>query len=192
MNTQLKRQRRPAVSLRDVAEYTGLTPGTLSSVLNNAPSSRSVPQHTKDRIFAAVRHLNYKPNYIARALRNKRTYTLAVLADDIGEHSVALVMSGVERCLKQRNYFLMVGSHRNDAAEFARCSSVFVQRGVEGLITLGPVFGQTPELPVVSVEVGPLPSMIGDGWREQLQRKGQNAAVLLLERIETEGEALAS
>ncbi len=73
MNQQGKRSQSAGVSLKRVAEYTGLTPGTLSAVLNNAPSARSVPQHTRDRIFAAARALNYRPNYIARALRNKRT-----------------------------------------------------------------------------------------------------------------------
>jgi DNA-binding LacI/PurR family transcriptional regulator len=57
------------VTLRTVADYLGLTPGTISAVLNNTGASQRIPQPTKDRIFAAARDLNYQPNPLARALR---------------------------------------------------------------------------------------------------------------------------
>jgi DNA-binding LacI/PurR family transcriptional regulator len=58
-----------AVTLKSVADYVGLTSGTVSLVLNRAPQSSSIPQPTQDRIFAAARKLNYQPNPFARALR---------------------------------------------------------------------------------------------------------------------------
>jgi hypothetical protein len=60
-----------AVTLKTVAESVGLAPGTVSLVLNNAPGSASIPQRTKDRVFAAARELNYQPNPVARALRTQ-------------------------------------------------------------------------------------------------------------------------
>jgi DNA-binding LacI/PurR family transcriptional regulator len=60
------------VTLKVVAQYVGLTPGTVSLVLNNAPQSLSIPQQTKDRVFAAARKLNYQPNLFARALRTRQ------------------------------------------------------------------------------------------------------------------------
>src|SRR5205809_923387 len=57
------------VTLRTVAEHVGLTPGTISAVLNNTPGARRIPQSTRDRIFAAARELNYQPNPLARGLR---------------------------------------------------------------------------------------------------------------------------
>ena len=56
-------------TLRTVAEHLGLTPGTISAVLNNTRAAERIPQTTKDRIFAAVRAFNYQPNPLARALR---------------------------------------------------------------------------------------------------------------------------
>ena len=52
-----------AVTLKAVADHVGLTPGTVSSVLNQAPSSRSIPQRTKTRILAAARTLFLKLGY---------------------------------------------------------------------------------------------------------------------------------
>ncbi len=57
------------VTLRMVADHVGLTPGTISAVLNDTYAARRIPQPTKDRIMAAVREFNYQPNPLARALR---------------------------------------------------------------------------------------------------------------------------
>ena len=57
------------VTLKMVADHVGLTPGTISAVLNDTHAARRIPQSTKDRIMAAVREFNYQPNPLARALR---------------------------------------------------------------------------------------------------------------------------
>jgi hypothetical protein len=58
------------VTLKTVADHLGLTPGTISAVLNDTAGARRIPQATKDRIVAAARELNYQPNPLARALRS--------------------------------------------------------------------------------------------------------------------------
>jgi DNA-binding LacI/PurR family transcriptional regulator len=60
------------VTLKTVGDYVGLAAGTVSQVLNNTPHSKLIPQHTKDRVFAAARKLNYQPNLFARALRTSQ------------------------------------------------------------------------------------------------------------------------
>jgi DNA-binding LacI/PurR family transcriptional regulator len=57
------------VTLRTIADHVGLTPGTISAVLNNTRAADRIPQTTRDRIIAAARELNYSPNPLARALR---------------------------------------------------------------------------------------------------------------------------
>ena len=87
------------VTLREVAERVGLAPGTVSAVLNKAPSSRAIPKHTQQRIQAAAEELNYRPNFLARSLRKKRTYTVGLIIEEIGDAYGALVISGVEAYL---------------------------------------------------------------------------------------------
>jgi len=65
------------VTLRTVAEHVGLTPGTISAVLNNTRAADRIPQHTRDRVIAAARELNYSPNALARALRSGKSATFA-------------------------------------------------------------------------------------------------------------------
>src|SRR6202008_4935263 len=100
-------QKPQVITLKAVAEHLGLTPGTVSAVLNNAPSARSIPPHTKNRIRAAAEELNYRPNFFARTLRNKRTYTIGVIAEEIGDSYGSAIISGVEQFLRKHDYFFL-------------------------------------------------------------------------------------
>jgi LacI family transcriptional regulator len=139
------------VTLRQLAAHVGLTPGTVSAVLNNAPSARAIPQRTKDRIFAAAEELRYRPNFFARSLRKKRTYTVGVVAREIGDPSVALIISGIEAALRQKNYFFLTAVDRQEPRAFAQYSEILVERGVEGIITVDVSPPDAPSLPTVAV-----------------------------------------
>ena len=139
------------ITLRTVAEYVGLTPGTVSAVLNNSDASRSVPPDTKKRILAAAAELNYRPNFFARSLRVKRTYTIGVITEEIGDPYGGMVISGIERYLRQNGFFFLTVAHRHDARLLKDYSHLLLQRGVEGFITVDTSISQVPPLPTVAV-----------------------------------------
>jgi DNA-binding LacI/PurR family transcriptional regulator len=140
-----------AATLRAVAERVRLTPSTVSHVLNNSPAARSVPEPTKKRILAAARELNYRPNFFARSLKVKRSHTIGVIAEEIGDAYGSLVISGIERYLRQENFFFLTVAHRHDEKLLARYSDILQQRGVEGFITVDTVLAEEPILPTVAV-----------------------------------------
>ena len=88
------------VTLKRVADYVGLTSGTVSLVLNRAPQASSIPQPTQDRIFAAARELNYRPNLFARALRVGPGLQANSTDDDAGKATGALMFVGTENFLR--------------------------------------------------------------------------------------------
>src|SRR5580698_9416005 len=142
----------PAViTLKAVAERVGLTPGTVSAVLNDSPSARSIPQETKKRIHAAAKELNYRPNFFARTLRNKRTYTIGVIAEEIGDSYGSMVISGIEAHLRKMDYFFLTVAHRHDQNLLSQYSELLLQRGVEGFITVDTTVLEAPPLPMVAV-----------------------------------------
>src|SRR5215472_4584006 len=106
--------REPKVTLKTIAQHLGLTPGTVSAALNNSAAARSIPERTKKRILAAAKDLNYRPNYFARSLRLKRTYTIGVIAEEIGDAYGSLVISGIEEHLRRHNFFFLTVIHRHD------------------------------------------------------------------------------
>ncbi len=87
-------------TLKMVAEHVGLATGTVSLVLNHTPQSMTIPQHTRDRVFAAAREMNYRPNPFARALRTKQTPITPQDVHEISSGSRALVFIGAEDFLR--------------------------------------------------------------------------------------------
>ena len=141
----------PRVTLKTVAERLGLTPGTISAALNNSAAARSIPERTKKRILAAAKDLNYRPNYLARSLRLQRTYTIGVIAEEIGDAYGSLVISGIEEYLRSQNYFFLTVIHRHDETLLQTYAQMLVTRGVEGFITTDTSISQKLELPTVAV-----------------------------------------
>jgi DNA-binding LacI/PurR family transcriptional regulator len=139
------------VTLKTIAGHLSLTPGTVSAALNNSPASKSIPEHTKQRILAAAKELNYRPNYFARSLRLQRTYTIGVIAEEIGDAYGALVISGIEEYLRAHNFFFLTVIHRHDPKLLQTYSQMLLSRGVEGFITLDTSIKEKLALPTVAV-----------------------------------------
>jgi len=138
-------------TLKTIANRLGLTPGTVSAALNNSAASRSIPEVTKKRIVAAAQELNYRPNFFARTLRMKRTFTIGVIAEEIGDAYGSQVISGIEEYLRKKNFFFLTVIHRHDPSLLQSYSQLLVSRGVEGFITVDTSITEEPTLPTVAV-----------------------------------------
>jgi len=151
MTTPDKKKTLQKVTLKTIGERLGLTPGTVSAALNNSAAARSIPEHTKQRILQVARELNYRPNFFARTLRLKRTFTIGVIASQIGDDYGSQVINGIEHYLQQRNFFFLTVVHRHDPRLMASYSQLLLSRGVEGLITVDTSVTETPSVPTVAV-----------------------------------------
>lgn len=141
----------PKVTLKTIAEHLGLTPGTVSAALNNSPAARSIPEHTKNRIIEAAQALNYRPNFFARTLRLRRTYTIGVIAEEIGDAYGAMIISGIEEYLRKNNYFFLTVIHRHDPKLLQTYAQMLLTGGVEGFITTDTSISHKLALPTVAV-----------------------------------------
>jgi LacI family transcriptional regulator len=148
-DTQTKTRSR--ATLKTVAKAVGLTPGTVSAVLNNTKACRSVPEQTKQRVFAAARELNYKPDFWARALRLKRTNTIGVIVAEIGDPYGSIIVSGIERYLREMEFFFLTTVHRHQEKLLERHSRLLMERGVEGLITIDTSIAHPLSVPAVAI-----------------------------------------
>lgn len=79
-----------SATLEDVARAAGVHASTVSRVLSGKTSTR---QETRERIFAAIRRLDYHPNSNARSLAGGRTGLLALqsILSAKGSHAAALL-----------------------------------------------------------------------------------------------------
>jgi DNA-binding LacI/PurR family transcriptional regulator len=139
------------VSLKDLAERLNLSPATVSLVMNRSPVADSIPQETKNRIFAAAQKYKYRPSFFARSLRAQRSFTVGVIVPEVSEGYSAAVMSGLEDHLLQEGYFYFVVSHRHRADLIDEYPRLFLERSVDGLIAVDTPWKLSLRVPVVTV-----------------------------------------
>jgi DNA-binding LacI/PurR family transcriptional regulator len=139
------------VSLKMVADRVGLSSAAVSRVLNGSPAAKSIPKETQERILAAARHLNYRPNLLARSLRRGHSHTVGVLVPEVSEGYATLVLSGLEYGLLQAGYFYYLVSHHHRADLIEQSQAMLVERAVDGIIAIDTAFQRHRPLPTVTI-----------------------------------------
>jgi LacI family transcriptional regulator len=147
-----------------VAVAAGVSPTTVSHVLNEVPSARISPE-TRDRVRAMAARLGYGPNSVARALRTSRTALLGLIIEDAGDNPQAgQLILGADRAARARGYHLLVITTSTSETPGAREADVgsLLRRGVDGILYAPrhprphqlPDVGPVPVVPVVTVDSG--------------------------------------
>ncbi|MCJ7665186.1 MAG: LacI family transcriptional regulator, partial [Actinobacteria bacterium] len=77
-----------ATSIKDVANRAGISATTVSAYLNK---SAPVNKVTAIKIKEAIEELGYRPNLIARSLRQKKTNTVGLIVGDILSHFYSVI-----------------------------------------------------------------------------------------------------
>ncbi|MGA8043842.1 MAG: LacI family DNA-binding transcriptional regulator [Terracidiphilus sp.] len=140
------------VNLRMLAEHLELSQTTVSLVLNNSPSAKSIPQETRNRVIEAAKRLNYRPNYFARSLRQSRSMSVGVLAPDLSEGYFTRVMSGVVQELTSAHYFYFTACHDWKRELIEQYPRMLVERAVDGFLLLNtPADHIDVPVPVVAI-----------------------------------------
>jgi DNA-binding LacI/PurR family transcriptional regulator len=135
------------ISIKDIAKYVGVAPSTVSRVLNNASFAYPVSEKTRNKIFAAVKELNYTPNINARRLSQSRSYTLGLVvpsSENIDEEyyvfndiSFNLAMKGVEEYLRKSEYRLLLIFKDRKYIESKEYIRLFEEKHIDGMLTWG-------------------------------------------------------
>src|SRR5437879_5654952 len=139
------------MSLKQLAQHLGLSPATVSLVINRSTVADSIQQETKDRIFAAARKFKYRANFLARTLRSQRSFTIGVIVPEVSDGYSAAVMSGIEDYLLQEGYFYFVASHRHRADLIDEYPRLLLERSVDGMIAVDTPWNLALPVPVVTV-----------------------------------------
>jgi LacI family transcriptional regulator len=131
-----KNGKRGSVTLRDVARASGVSPATVSIVLNNAPLARYIPPSTKERIEKAAKKLAYRRRTSVRFQGAKRNRSVGVMVFDITDPYCTLILRGIENSLYQVSYLPVLTDVHNQRGRFERCLEMLLARPVEGLIVV--------------------------------------------------------
>ncbi|MBQ6551842.1 MAG: LacI family DNA-binding transcriptional regulator [Lachnospiraceae bacterium] len=89
------------VTLKDVAAECGVSPTTVSNILNGKSKAS---EETVRRVLSMVEKMGYQPNYMAQGLRTQRTRTVAIIAEDINQFTTPFIIGAVMNGLEQQGY----------------------------------------------------------------------------------------
>jgi len=146
-----KQPPRKHATLKMLADYVGFAPATVSLVMNQSAVAESIPQRTKDLIFAAADKLHYRPNFVARSLRTQRTFSIGVVVPEISEGYETQVLSGIEDHLLNAGYFYFVASHRHKPDLIEEYPKLLLGRSVDGIIAIDTPWNMKLPVPIVTI-----------------------------------------
>ncbi len=89
------------LTIKDIAKELNVSISTVSKALND---SHEIAETTKKRIQAYAKEFNYKPNFNALSLKNKKTKTIAVIIPNMLKYIYAQVFKGIEEVANDLGY----------------------------------------------------------------------------------------
>jgi LacI family transcriptional regulator len=201
----------------DVARLAGVSQTTVSFVVNNVPNI-NIPQETRDRVWAAIEELGWRPNEMARGLSLQRSHTIGLISDEIAtsSHAGKIIQGVQDAAWADATMLLVVNTSSNRDVE-RTALEMLLSRQVEGLIYATmyhravippPALAQVPAVLLdCYVADRSLPSVVpeevqgGRSATELLLRKGHRRIAFInnvdpipgaIERLEGYKQALAS
>ncbi len=118
------------VTLRDVAEASGVAQSTVSFVLNDDPRQK-ISEATRDRVRKAAEDLGYVPHGIARALMEGTSRTVVLTIDSAFEGNYShRFITGLDQELQEQGFVLLVRHGRSSPADRKHVDDIIAPRAV--------------------------------------------------------------
>jgi len=140
-------------TMGDVARLAGVSPSTVSHVLNG---TRKVDSATRSRVEAAIAETGYRRNGVARSLAAGRTHTVGLSISALTNPYFGSLVHAVERALSDAGYVLIVGDSHDDAESEKRVTDSLLDRQVDGIIVAPAPGSHRRALPVIAAARTPL------------------------------------
>lgn len=122
------------VSIRDVAARAGVSPTTVSHVLNRKPGTRT-SEETRDRVRRAADELGYSANAVARTLRTRRSNSVGFVGDEIATTPYAgELIAGAQEAVRAHDGVVLVTNTEYDPDLEAREVRELLDREVDGVL----------------------------------------------------------
>ena len=120
------------MTMADVAREAGVSKSTVSQYLNGRYEYMS--STTKDKIAAAIQALDYRPNVLARSLKQKRTFTIGVIVANMLHQFSLEVCRGIESYCREQGISVILCNTDEDEAREREDLELLRSKQVDGVI----------------------------------------------------------
>lgn len=185
-----------SVSLKEIAGRAGVSPATVSRVMNkNGRYSRE----TEERVLRIIEECGYSPNQMARGLRMSRNQIIGIIVPDITNEYFAKLIQVVQNTLFDFDYPVAIYNTNESRDTERKCLRYVKAQDVSGVIYINGDSsleeGQLQDIPTIYVDRAPaekprakvryVSSDNRDGGRlaaEELMRSGCRSLAVMTER----------
>lgn len=119
--------------MSDVAKLAGVGTMTVSRVLSG---SVRVSEETAKRVYDAIAALNYRPNEVARALRDQRSHQIGIIVPNLIDPFFAICAHTVSVVAKEHAYSVIIATADEDVDVEYNEAIRMLRRQVEGFVII--------------------------------------------------------
>ena len=130
------------MTIRDIAQLSGVSVSTVSRVLNNHPD---VSEAVRSRVLAVVQESHYVPNNSARDLVRPQSDNIGLVVRGIGNPFYSPVIHAIEEAVEQAGYTLVLHQIHSGEDELMAGASLARSKKLRGLVLLGGCHDYQPE-----------------------------------------------
>ncbi|WP_018930479.1 LacI family DNA-binding transcriptional regulator [Gracilibacillus lacisalsi] len=121
-------------TIKDVAREANVSIATVSRVINGKDK---VKQETRLKILDAIEKMNFKPDYSARSMKQKKTKMIGFILPELASYWSELA-EVIQNELWDKGYALLLASHNREKDKIISVLELFEERNVDGII-VGPL-----------------------------------------------------
>ena len=121
------------VSIREVAKKAGVSPATVSRVING---TANVDPAKKERVLTVIEETGFKPNELARALFKKSSKIIGVIVPNIENAFFSELARAIEEEAYQNNYRILLCNSQNDTEKELLNIQTLSQLQADGIIIM--------------------------------------------------------
>ncbi|MET0243714.1 MAG: LacI family DNA-binding transcriptional regulator [Flavitalea sp.] len=149
------------ISLKDIASLAGVSPSTVSFVLNGKEKQMRISEDLANKVRAVATKEGYKPNQVAVSLRTGQSKILGLIVESIGGTFFGALAKVIEKEADKYGYRIVYCSTENDPAKGREMLRVLSHSNVDGYM-MTPVEGM--EKDVMELLKSKRPVVLIDGY----------------------------
>jgi LacI family transcriptional regulator len=134
-------------NILDVALRAEVSIATVSRVVNK--SEHKVNPATREKVLAAIRELDYRPNALAKGLLMKKTMTIGIIIPDISNPYYAEIVRGIQDTADRAGYAVMLHNTDGKQERIIRHIYLLREKSVDGVIFSGGIINGYETLSVL-------------------------------------------
>ena len=123
--------KKESITIKFIAEKAGVSFSTVAKALHDNPA---INAQTRERVKSIAKKYNYRPNILAKGLRNRRTRMIGVILNDLQSPFYSDIYKAIGDVLVKKGYTMFLADSKYDEKIEKANISTMISQGVEGII----------------------------------------------------------